>query len=157
MPLILRTSCYPCHQVTASEVDPGTNNLMSCRDCRFWAKIGGWKVENLWHYGVDLQGQNSDMMYIYIYYPQDGRIDVRFQNCQPFAWRKPKRRREPFVFSPSLCSPPKKTKLPKQKKETPPHHLTSGHSIQVQSQHSACFSLTFLLTSTTRTPWHQIR
>ncbi len=47
MPLILRTSCYPCHQVTASEVDPGTNNLMSCKDC-FLAKIGGWKVKNLW-------------------------------------------------------------------------------------------------------------
>lgn len=123
MPLILRTSCYPCHQVTASEVDPGTNNLMSCRDCRFWAKIGGWKVENLWHYGVDLQGQNSDMMYIYIYYPQDGRIDVRFQNCQPFAWRN-KKRREPFVFSPSLCSPKKKQSCRNKKKRnspTPPH------------------------------------
>lgn len=61
------------------------------------------------------------------------------------------------LFSFTL-QPQKKTKLPKQKKkETPPHHLTSGHSIQVQSQHSTCFSLAFLLTSTTRTPWHQIR
>lgn len=53
---------------------------------------------------------------------------------------------------------PKKNKAAEtKKKETPPHHLTSGHSIQVQSQHSTCFSLAFLLTSTTRTPWHQIR
>ena len=155
MPLILRTSCYPCHQVTASEVDPGTNNLMSCRDCRFWAKIGGWKVENLWHYGVDLQGQNSDMMYIYI-------LSSRWTDRCPipklstFRLAKQKKTGTFCLFSFTL-QPQKKQSCRNKKKETPPHHLTSGHSIQVQSQHSTCFSLAFLLTSTTRTPWHQIR
>lgn len=119
MPLILRTSCYPCHQVTASEVDPGTNNLMSCRDCRFWAKIGGWKVENLWHYGVDLQGQNSDMMYIYI-------LSSRWTDRCPipklstFRLAKQKKTGTFCLFSFTL-QPQKKTKLPKQKKKKLPH------------------------------------
>lgn len=119
MPLILRTSCYPCHQVTASEVDPGTNNLMSCRDCRFWAKIGGWKVENLWHYGVDLQGQNSDMMYIYIYIilKMDGSMsDSKIVNLSLGETKK-----DGNLLSFLLLQPQKKTKLPKQKKKKLPH------------------------------------